>query len=51
MMSALSIFAPGGALGLPVSQGSKTTRLPPGVVMTNVEWPYQVIASVAMPLV
>ena len=34
---------------MPVSQGSKTIRLPPGVVTTKVEWPNQVIASADMP--
>jgi hypothetical protein len=36
MTSALSIFAPAGAFGLPVSHGSKTIRLPPGVVTAKV---------------
>ena len=40
---------PGGRLRVPVSHGSKTIRLPPGVVSTNVECPNQVIASAAMP--
>ena len=43
--SALSIRAPGGHIGLPSSHGSVTMRLPPGVVMTKVECPNQVIAE------
>jgi hypothetical protein len=43
--------APAGAFGFPVSHGSKTIRFPPGVVTTNVEWPYQVMERADIPLV
>src|SRR5262245_34282928 len=48
MRSALSIFVFGGHFGFPVSHGSKTIRLPPGVTTTKVAWPSHVIASEAI---
>ncbi len=39
----VDLFVSGGHIGFPSSHGSVTIRLPPGVVMTKVAWPSQVI--------
>ena len=41
----IRLRCPAGTSDSPSSQGSVTIRLPPGVVMMNVEWPSQVIES------
>jgi hypothetical protein len=49
MMSAAGGFLNfSGQAGLPVSQGSNSSRLPPGVFTRNVEWPNQVMESVGI---
>jgi hypothetical protein len=46
--AALIFFMLGGHTGFCSRNGSVTIRLPPGVVIMNVEWPYHVMPNLCI---